>query len=161
MAKKFLSAIQLLTVGTDPVTASAGDLYFNNTLNLVKYFDGTSWVAVPKLLQNLNDVSASGVIDGQTLIYNSNILKWENKNVPSSAANSGSSLPLSAINGTFFYHTVEEKLYFYFNQWILTNTEKIDLDGGNSTTQQFLITVDGGDSDESEFSPIYNGETSI
>ncbi len=124
MAKKFLSAIQLLTVNADPASASAGDLYFNTNENAIKYNDGTNWNSIPKFI-------------------------------------SGSSLPQSSTNGSFFYNTTEEKLYFYFNQWILFDTEFIDLNGEDSSTTEFALTVDGGDSAASEFSPIYNGGTSF
>jgi hypothetical protein len=161
MAKKFLSAIRLLTLAEDPVSASNGDLYYNSSSNLAKLYSNGSWVNVPKNVEDLNNVSASGLSNNQILVYNQSLSKWQNDNLPPSAADSGTSLPQSATNGTFFYHTVEEKLYFYFDQWISINTEFVDLDGGDSSTTEFALTVDGGDSSSSEFSPIYNGGTSF
>lgn len=160
MAKKFLSAIQLLTVNADPASASAGDIYFNNGSNFVKYFDGTSWVAVPKALQDLSDISASGVTDGQTLVYNGTLSKWENASVPPSVVPSGSTLPESSTNGLFFYNTSDEQLYFFFNQWISIDFTSFDLDGGTSSTTEFDLTVDNGNAATSVFESTYDGGNS-
>jgi hypothetical protein len=160
MAKKFLSAIQLLTVNTDPVSASAGDIYFNANSNSVKYYDGTNWKSVPKNLSDLGDISASGVTDGQTLVYDGTLSKWENASVPPSVVPSGSTLPESSTNGLFFYNTSDQQLYFFFNQWISISFTPFDLDGGTSSTTEFELTVDGGDSSTITFAAAYDGGNS-
>lgn len=160
MAKKFLSAIQLLTVNADPASASAGDLYFNTTSNLVKYHDGTSWVAVPKNLSNLQDVNFSSVEDGNTISYDSATGKWTNVVPASGLVGYGPSYPLSGTNGQLFYNTLTLHLAVYYDGiWRETaNQEDVTvLDGGASGTTEFAGVVDGGDSFTSSFDRVYDG----
>jgi hypothetical protein len=159
MAKKFLSAIQLLTVGADPVTASAGDLYFNNTSNLVKYFDGTNWVAVPKNLSNLQDVSFDGVEGGNVLSFNSSTNKWENT-IPTQAVDVGPTYPTTGLqNGQLFYNSLENRFAIYYDDvWreLAYYPDTLNIDGGDSATQIFGLVLDGGNSFTTTFINLYD-----
>ena len=44
MAQRFLTSLNLVQQATDPVSATAGDMYFNTTINLIKVYTGTAWV---------------------------------------------------------------------------------------------------------------------
>jgi hypothetical protein len=46
MAKKFLTPISPAILSTDPATAEAGQLYYNNSSNVLKIYNGTSWVSL-------------------------------------------------------------------------------------------------------------------
>ena len=39
-------AVSLPSSATDPVSASAGDIYFNSVSNVVRYYNGTTWVSL-------------------------------------------------------------------------------------------------------------------
>jgi len=43
VSKPFLTPINLVQAATDPVTATAGDMYFNTVDQAVKVYNGTSW----------------------------------------------------------------------------------------------------------------------
>lgn len=42
-SRKFLQPINLSNISLDPVSGSAGDVYFNSASSTVRYFDGTEW----------------------------------------------------------------------------------------------------------------------
>lgn len=44
MARKFKSLLNLLTLNEDPISGSAGDVYFNVTSKNIKIYNGLSWV---------------------------------------------------------------------------------------------------------------------
>lgn len=46
MSKKFLTSLNLLGKATDPATGTAGDLYYNTTLQTVKVYNGTAWTVI-------------------------------------------------------------------------------------------------------------------
>jgi hypothetical protein len=43
MAKRFLTPTEFVTLSSDPDNGSAGQLYFNTTDGVFKYYDGESW----------------------------------------------------------------------------------------------------------------------
>ena len=43
MAKRLLSIQRIVNLSSDPGTGSAGEIYYNTTLNAFKYYNGTSW----------------------------------------------------------------------------------------------------------------------
>jgi hypothetical protein len=45
MSKRFLAPIRLAKLENDPA-GHEGDIYFNTILKAIKYFDGTSWIAM-------------------------------------------------------------------------------------------------------------------
>lgn len=110
MAKRFLTSLRLVNLTTDPVSASAGDIYYNSASKLVKYNDGTEW----KTLGGGGGGGGTGIVD------------------------SGASYPLSPSNGELFYNTTSQKMAIYFNStWkefaFLTDINSID--GGDSASE--------------------------
>ena len=43
MSVRILTSITLVNAATDPVSATAGDMYFNTVDSTVKVYDGTTW----------------------------------------------------------------------------------------------------------------------
>jgi hypothetical protein len=105
-----------------------------------------------------SNVKFENILNGDTILYNDVLGVWENSPPPSPSTPSGSILPETASDGTFFYNTTNEKLYFYFNGWqeVSTNTLN-EFDGGNSSTTEFAFAIDGGSSSDTQFEPIYDG----
>ena len=48
MARKFLTPIELVSLQNDPSNPQSGTFYFNDGLNKIRYFDGTSWASLQK-----------------------------------------------------------------------------------------------------------------
>lgn len=46
MARKFLAPLTLPITPDDPASATKGTLYFNTSLNAIKYYDGNDWIEV-------------------------------------------------------------------------------------------------------------------
>lgn len=46
MAKKYLTPIAPPALSSDPVTGVNGAIYFNTTLNVLKFYNGTAWTVV-------------------------------------------------------------------------------------------------------------------
>lgn len=46
MSRAFLTAINVAQLASDPESPSAGDLYYNTTINALKVYTGTEWVVV-------------------------------------------------------------------------------------------------------------------
>jgi hypothetical protein len=46
VSKKFLTSLTLLGNATDPAAGTAGDLYYNTTLQTVKVYTGTEWTVI-------------------------------------------------------------------------------------------------------------------
>lgn len=75
MSKVFLTPIKLVNLSSDPV-GHAGDIYFNNNLNALKYYNGSSWVTIGASTLNnidggsseLNDIEIE-VLDGGSSVY--------------------------------------------------------------------------------------------
>lgn len=152
MAKRFLTSLRLVNLESDPQSASNGDIYYNSSTNKTKIYQGGSWVNMPSLLEDLSDVSASGVSNGQVLTYNGSSSKWEAESVPPAATATGTLFPGSPSDGEFFFNTNTEKLYFFYNTWNEISFTSFPLDGGTSSTTQFDGSFDGGNSTTSVFS---------
>jgi len=46
MSIRILTGVNLVNLAADPVSATAGDMYFNTVDSVVKVYDGTTWNAV-------------------------------------------------------------------------------------------------------------------
>lgn len=157
MAKRFLASLRLANLSSDPQSADNGDIYYNSSNHKVKVYQNGSWNNLPSLLEDLNDVSASGVSNGQVLTYNGTSSQWEAESVPPSATATGTSFPQNPSDGEFFFNTDTEKLYFFYITWNEIAFTTISLDGGTSYTTEFEGTFDGGDSATTDFnSGTYN-----
>ena len=161
MAKRFLNSIRLVTLSSDPESASNGDVYYNSELGRTKFYQNNSWAVMPELLEDLSDISASGLSNGQVLTYNGTLSKWEGKSVPPSATATGTSFPLNPSIGEFFYNTETEKLYFFVGAWNEISFTTLSLDGGTSFTTEFDGVFDGGNSATTVFADgTYDGGNS-
>jgi hypothetical protein len=150
-----------LTATEPPSTA------FNIPIAAVTFVNANAGVIYVRMnmeyeLKEIEDVFIDELSDGQALIYDSSLNKWKNSSPPTPSTPSGSILPLSATDGTFFYNTTNEKLYFYFNGWQEVSTTVLnEFDGGNSSTTEFVFALDGGNSSDTEFEPVYDGGSSL
>jgi len=150
-----------LTAVEPPTTA------FNIPIAAVTFVNANAGVIYVRMnmeyeLKEIEDVFIEDLSNGQALIYDNDLGKWKNSSPPAPANPSGSILPLSATDGTFFYNTTNEKLYFYFNGWQEVSTSVLDeFDGGNSSTTEFAFALDGGSASSTEFEPVYDGGSSL
>jgi len=146
-----------LTATEPPTTA------FNIPIAAVTFVNANAGVIYVRMnmeyeLKEIEDVFVENVSDGDVLLYDDVLGKWKNSPAPSSSNPSGPTLPSSATDGTFFYNTTNQKLYFYFNGWQEISTNTLDeFDGGNSSTTEFAFAIDGGNSSDTQFEPIYDG----
>lgn len=46
MATKFLNKLSLLTTASDPANGAEGDIYYNTNSQVIRYYDGSSWVNI-------------------------------------------------------------------------------------------------------------------
>jgi hypothetical protein len=152
MAKRFLSSLRLATLSSDPESASNGDIYYSSELGRTKFYQNNAWAVMPELLEELSDVSASGLSNGKVLTYNGSLAKWEGKSVPPSATATGTTFPPNPSVGEFFYNTEVDKLYFFVDFWNEISFTTISLNGGNAFTTEFDGTFDGGNSTTTVFS---------
>lgn len=44
MAKRLLSTQSIVNLSTDPASGSAGEIYYNTTINSFKYYNGSAWI---------------------------------------------------------------------------------------------------------------------
>jgi len=56
ISRKFLQPINLLNASSDPLAAVKGDIYYNTSLDTVKYYDGSQW----------NEISGTGTTVSET-----------------------------------------------------------------------------------------------
>ena len=152
MAKRFLNILRLVSLSSDPVSASNGDVYYNSATSRTKFYQNNSWAAMPELLEDISNVSTSEASNGQVLTYDGALSKWEGRSVPPSATATGTTFPLNPSTGEFFYNTEEEKLYFFVGSWNEIAFTTISLDGGTSSTTEFDGVFDGGNSTTTVFS---------
>lgn len=46
MARRFLTTLNLAILDSDPISSSAGDMYYNSVSNLIRYYNGTQWLNI-------------------------------------------------------------------------------------------------------------------
>jgi hypothetical protein len=96
MTKRLLNTQRIVNLSADPATGSAGEVYFNTTLNVLKYHNGTSWSNVSDIdgitLDELTDVVITSPLNGQVLTYSSVTQTWKNINPPSGGGGSSSNM---------------------------------------------------------------------
>jgi hypothetical protein len=130
MAKKFLSAIRLLNLSTDPVSASAGEIYYNSTNNAVKFYNGSSWQALASgesLVDSGPSYPITSLSNGQ-LFYNTT----------------------NGRTAIFFDSTWKEFAYL---------ADSISTNGGAASTTIFDNNIDGGIPSTTVFINNYDGGT--
>ncbi len=61
MSIKFKLPVNLVALAQDPGTAIAGDIYYNTSLNSLKYYNGTAWGPVSSSLtsEEIQDATAT------------------------------------------------------------------------------------------------------
>lgn len=73
MAKKFLSSLKLLNLSSNPENGSSGEMFYSNSENLIKYYNGTSWISLSPSGENIVPSGPSypeaPLVNGQ-LFYN-------------------------------------------------------------------------------------------
>lgn len=129
MAKRFLSSLKLLNLSSDPENGSSGEMFYSNSENLIKYYNGTSWISLLPLGENIVPSGPSypnaPLVNGQ-LFYNTS-------------------------NGrTAIYFEPFWKEFAYANELVLS------INGGNSSSL-FDSSIDGGLANTIVFVGSYNG----
>lgn len=96
---------------------------------------------------------------GDVIVYDGVNNVWKNDVAPPTAVPTGESLPATGSTGVFFYNTSVNKLYFFYELWREIQWTTLELDNGNSATNDFELIVDGGLS-SSTMSGQYDGGVS-
>ena len=144
MAKRFLSSLRLVTLSSDPEFASNGDVYYNSELGRTKFYQNNSWAVIPELLEDLSDISASGLANGDVLTYNSASAIWTNGKIGTSI-DAGDTFPESPVQGSLFFKVSNLTLYVYVSgAWFETGSTP-PFDGGLAGTLEFDGGIDGGE----------------
>lgn len=107
MSVRVLASLNLVSAASDPITASAGDMYFNTYLNQVKVYNGTTWSPVGSgggLTISPTQPTGPSVLagslwfnsnTGQTFVYYSGY--WLEIGAGSGSGTSGGTDPATAI----------------------------------------------------------------
>lgn len=131
MAKKFLTPVVPPSLGSDPAGAVAGAIYFNNSLNALRYYDGSGWITI------------GAATEGST----------------ASAVQIVSSYASSPVNGTVAFNTTTNRFVIAYNgiwnEIAFKSEMESPIDGGNSLTESFDMILNGGDSSDNTFINAY------
>lgn len=52
MAKRILTTLNIVTLNSDPSSGTPGEIYFNSTLGVLRYFNGVEWITAG---ESIND----------------------------------------------------------------------------------------------------------
>lgn len=131
MAKRFLNSLRLVNLSSDPVSASAGDIYYNSSNSVIRYNDGSQWkdLGGSPIVQSGSSYPTSSLSNGQ-LFYNT--------------TNGRTAIYFNSVWKEFAY---QADLYS-------------TIDGGNSSTQEFDLIIDGGNASTQVFENVYDGGNS-
>ena len=125
MSKVFKTPIKPAVLISDPA-GSEGDFYFNSVSKTLRFHDGTSW----------NDISSGA----------------------NAAVSVLSNYPNNGSNGDLVYNTSDHRMAIYYDStWnrFAYYTDLITIDGGDSSTVIFDLTLDGGNSSSNTFIDNY------
>jgi len=123
VAKKFLSPITLPSLSSDPSGGENGSLYFNSTSGTVKVYTNSGWI----------DLAGSTNSTGVDIVSSY-------QNLPS--------------NGQLAYNTTADRMALAYNNIWREFAYKADTDivnGGDSSTTDFDLVLDGGGSSTETF----------
>ena len=127
MAKRFLNSLRLVNLSSDPVSASAGDIYYNSSSNAIKLYNGSSWT----------EVGGDFVVDSGS-------------SYPTTSLTNGQ-LFYNTVNGrTAIYFGSVWKEFAYLADINIdggassTVEFESNIDGGTSSTTVFVNSYDGG-----------------
>jgi len=85
LAKNELQNARVQNVSSDPSGAQAGQIYFNTTDNVLKFYDGSNWVAAGDIstasINALSDVTITSVADRDFLVYDADSTAWINSTI--------------------------------------------------------------------------------
>jgi len=126
MSKVFKTPIKPAVLISDPA-GSEGDFYFNIVSKTLRFYDGTSW----------NDIAHGGGSSGVSVLSN---------------------YPNNGSNGDLVYNTSDHRMAIYYDStWnrFAYYTDLITIDGGDSSTVIFDLTLDGGNSSSNTFVDSY------
>jgi len=125
MSKVFKTPIKPAVLISDPA-GSEGDFYFNSVSKTLRFYDGTSW----------NDISSGA----------------------NAAVSVLSDYPNNPSSGDLVYNTSDHRMAIYYDStWnrFAYYTDLITIDGGDSSTVIFDLTLDGGNSSSNTFVDSY------
>ena len=119
MAKRFLNSLRLVNLSTDPVSASAGDIYYNSSSNAIRYHDGFQWkgLGADFIVESGSSFPSASVSNNGELFYN------------------------TTTKTTAIYFDSQWKQFLYSFD-VQTNA----IDGGVSYTSAFVSNINGGSS---------------
>lgn len=129
MAKKFLTALKLVNLSTDPASGSSGELYYNSSDNAVKFYNGTSWLPI-------NQTS---------------VIVSSGSSYPASPSNGQLFYNTSTGKTAIFYGNVWKEFSYSSDISVIS--------GGEPDTITFDSTIDGGTPSTEIFVNSYNGGT--
>lgn len=127
MAKRFLNSLRLVNLSTDPVSASAGDIYYNSSSNAIKLYNGSSWT----------EVGGDFVVDSGA-------------SYPTTSLTNGKLFYNTSNGRTAIYFGSVWKEFAYLTDISvdggLSSTVEFEsnIDGGISSTPVFINSYDGG-----------------
>lgn len=130
MAKRFLTSVRLLNSTVDPASASAGDIYFNSSNSVIKFYDGSSWKTLSSgdfIVENGSSYPTTSLTNGK-LFYNTN--------------NERTAIYFDSVWREFAY------------------ISDFPIDNGNSSTTSFDMSLDGGNASTTLFINNYDGQFS-
>lgn len=129
MAKKFLTALKLVNLSTDPESGSSGEIYYNSSDNAIKFYNGSSWL----------------------LINQSNVIVDSGNSYPVSPLNGQLFYNTSTGKTAIFYGNVWKEFAY--------DTDISGVDGGTPETSFFSSIIDGGSPSSTQFIDNYDGGT--
>ncbi len=113
-------------VGTNPSSETSGEIYFNTSDAMLYYFNGLNWLPLKSNTIQLQEILEINNSAGENTIVNLGEPTEDNdaatkkfvdgKVVEASGAiQTGSTVPLTGLPGSMFYHLGEDKLYYRNN----------------------------------------------
>lgn len=105
---------------TPPSNPTVGQIYFDTTDNVLKYWNGTVWISIGGgssiTVDSTPDTTSTNPIENQAITnYVNNSLS---NNVTASKIKVLSSAPSNPTNGTIFFHYTQQRIFVYLGgQW--------------------------------------------
>jgi hypothetical protein len=162
MARKFLTPIAAPSLSQDPSTGVIGSIYYNNDDNLLKFYDGASWV---EIVSGGSGYTNEQAVDAVALA----ISNGTHTNIEITYDDPGNAISFNVdnkvklvtsyennpANGSLVYNTNRDRFAIAFNNiWKeIAYKSEFDspIDGGNSSTSYFDLVLDGGGSSDNTF----------
>lgn len=143
MAKKFLTPVAPPALESDPASGVEGAIYFNSSTNALKYYNGSSWVALSQAgdspatssIRTLSTAPSSPVEGEVYFNTEENVIKVYNGTAWSDVG--GPKALLAHV------HNYDGSVgYVSYGEFV--NTSVVSYDAGNAYSTTFNDILDGG-----------------